>query len=78
MFIDFGARLQPTSQMKEFFQLLTDYFAIGYFLYYPLYYYVILLGTLILFSGLVMLIRFVRRYPHSATDAMGDNSNEKR
>jgi len=38
-------------------------FSVGYFLSYPLYYYIILIGTLILLSGLTMLIRFIRKYP---------------
>ena len=52
-------------------------FVIGHFLYFPLYYYVILLGTLILLNGLIMLIRFVRRYPLSATDAMSGGGHEE-
>jgi len=51
-------------------------FVTGHFLYFPLYYYMTLLGTLILFSGLAMLIRFVRRYPLSATRSTGDMGNE--
>jgi hypothetical protein len=51
-------------------------FATGHFLYFPLYYYMILLGTLILLTGLTMLIRFVQRYPLSATASMGDSNNE--
>jgi len=51
-------------------------FVIGQFLYYPLHYYLILLGTLILLTGLTLLIRFVRRYPPSATGSMGDSGNE--
>jgi uncharacterized membrane protein len=66
------------NRMYAYALLTLAMFVIGHFLYYPLHYYVILLGTLILFFGSVMLIRFVRRYPHSATDAMGDNSNEER
>lgn len=38
-------------------------FGIGYFLSYPLYYYIILIGTLILLTGLTMLISFIRKYP---------------
>jgi len=51
-------------------------FVTGHFLYFPLYYYMTLLGTLILFSGLAMLIRFIRRHPLSATDTTGDSGNE--
>ena len=52
-------------------------FVAGHFLYFPLYYYVILLGTLILLFGLAMLIRFARRYPVSATDTMGGGGNDE-
>jgi len=52
-------------------------FVTGHFLYFPLHYYVILLGTLILLFGLAMLIRFLRRYPLSATDTIGDSGNEE-
>ena len=51
-------------------------FVTGHFLYYPLHYYLILLGTLILLFGLVMLIRFIRRYPLSTTESTGDSGNE--
>jgi hypothetical protein len=53
-------------------------FVAGHFLYYPLHYYVVLLGAIILLFGLAMLIRFVRRYPLSATDTIGDSDNEER
>jgi hypothetical protein len=43
-------------------------FVIGYFLYFPLHYYLILLGALILVFGLAMLARFVRKHPLSAPD----------
>ncbi|MDH5438338.1 MAG: hypothetical protein OEX76_05500 [Candidatus Bathyarchaeota archaeon] len=51
-------------------------FVTGHFLYYPLHYYVILLGSLILLFGLAMLVRFIRRYPLSTTRSMGDSGNE--
>lgn len=51
-------------------------FVTGHFLYFPLYYYMTLLGTLILLTGLTMLIRFVLRYPLSTTGSMGDSGNE--
>jgi len=52
-------------------------FAAGHFLYYPLHYYVILLGTLILLFGLALLIRFIRRYPPSTIESLGDSGNEE-
>jgi hypothetical protein len=51
-------------------------FVAGHYLYYPLYYYMILLGSLILLSGLAMLIRFVRRNPPT-TGSIGDRGNEE-
>lgn len=51
-------------------------FVTGHFLYFPLYYYMTLLGTLILLFGLTLLIRFVRRYPLSGADTTGDRGNE--
>jgi hypothetical protein len=51
-------------------------FAIGYFLYYPLYYYLILLGSLILVYGSTKLTRFIRKYPLSTTKPRGDGGNE--
>lgn len=53
-------------------------FVTGHFLYYPLQYYLILLGTLILLFGLALLIRFIRRYPLSTTGTIGDSGNEGR
>jgi hypothetical protein len=52
-------------------------FVTGHFLCYPLHYYVILLGTVILLFGLAMLIRFIHRYPLLTTGSMGDSGNEE-
>jgi hypothetical protein len=51
-------------------------FVTGYFLSYPLHYYLTLLGTVILFFGLAILIRFIRRYPLQNTETIGDSGNE--
>jgi hypothetical protein len=51
-------------------------FVMGHFLYYPLQYYLTLLGTVILLFGLAILIRFIHRYPLSTTGSMGDSGNE--
>lgn len=66
------------SRMYAYALLTLIMFVTGHFLYFPLYYYMTLLGTLILFSGLAMVIRFVRRYPLSSTDTPGDSGNEQR
>jgi len=65
-----------TKRMYAYALLTLTMFVAGHFLYYPLHYYLILLGTLILLFGLSMLIRFIRRYPLSATGSMGDSGNE--
>ncbi len=66
-----------TKRMYAYALLTLGMFVTGQFLYFPLHYYVILLGTLILLSGLIMLIRFVRRYPLSSSDAMSGGSHEE-
>jgi hypothetical protein len=65
-----------TQRMYAYALLTLAMFVPGHFLYYPLHYYVILLGTLILLFGLALLIRFIRRYPLSTTGSMGDSGNE--
>ena len=65
-----------TKRMYSYALLTLVVFVTGHFLYLPLYYYVTLLGTLILLSGLAMLIRFVRKYTLSATRSTGDMGNE--
>lgn len=67
-----------TNRMYAHALLTLVIFVAGHFLYFPLYYYLVLLGTLILLVGLTLLIRFVRRYPLSSADTMGDRSNESR
>jgi hypothetical protein len=52
-------------------------FVTGYYLYYPLRYYLILLGAVVLLSGLAMLVRFVRKYPRPITSAVGESDNEE-
>jgi len=65
-----------TNRMYAYALLTLSMFVPGHFLYFPLHYYITLLGTLILLFGLAMLIRFIRRYPLSATGSMGDSGNE--
>jgi hypothetical protein len=67
-----------TKRMYAHALLALVMFVAGHFLYFPLYYYLVLLGTLILLVGLTLLIRFVRRYPLSGADTMGDRGNEGR
>jgi len=65
------------NRMYAYALLALAMFVVGHFLYYSLYYYIILLGTVILVFGLGMLIRFIRRYPLPATGSTGDSGNEK-
>jgi len=66
-----------TKRMYAYALLALVIFVPGHFLNFPLYYYLLLLGTLILLLGLAQLIRFIRKYPCSATDTTGDSSNEQ-
>jgi hypothetical protein len=43
-------------------------FTIGHFLSFPLYYYLAVLGTIIMAIGIVLMARFVKTYP-KATQA---------
>jgi len=51
-------------------------FIAGHYLDYPLYYYIVLLGSLVLLYGLTLLIRFVRNNPPT-TGSIGDRGNEE-
>lgn len=72
-----GGYTLRTERMYAYALLTLAMFVPGHFLHFPLHYYMTLLGTLILLVGLVMLIRFVRRYPLSATGTMSGNGNEE-
>ena len=63
-------------RMYGYALLTLTMFVTGHFLNYPLHYYLISLGTLILLFGLAMLIRFISRYPLSTTGSTGDSGNE--
>jgi hypothetical protein len=64
------------NRMYGYALLALAMFVAGHYLYYPLYYCMILLGSLILLYGLAMLIRFVRRNPPT-TGSIGDRGNEE-
>jgi len=70
-----GYTLRP-NRMYAYGLLTLVMFVVGYFIHYPLYYYISLLGTLILISGVVTLVRFSRKYPIPVKDATGDPKNE--
>jgi len=65
-----------TQRMYAYALMTLAMFVPGHFLYFPLHYYITLLGTLILLFGLAQLIRFIRRYPLSTTGSIGDSGNE--
>jgi hypothetical protein len=44
-------------------------FVAGHFIYFPLYYYLTALGTLIMVCGLFLMIRFIRKYPKTTETA---------
>ena len=65
-----------TRRMYGYALLTLVMFAIGHFIYYPLHYYVITLGIVILIFGLFMLISFVSKYPIT-DNATSESNNEK-
>ena len=52
-----------TKRIYAYALLTLVMFVAGHFIYFPLYYYLTALGSLILACGLFMMIRFVRKYP---------------
>ncbi|MCW4034626.1 MAG: hypothetical protein NWF03_04610 [Candidatus Bathyarchaeota archaeon] len=58
-----GAYAFKTTRMYAYALLTATMFVGGYFLTYPLYYYLAALGTIILAAGLFMLARFINKYP---------------
>jgi hypothetical protein len=56
---------------------LTLFAAANFLVSFPFPYAVVLLGILILFSGAVLMFRFIRKYPLPATKPAGDLSNDK-
>jgi predicted small integral membrane protein len=55
-----------TKRMYTYALASITIFGVGHFIYFPLQYYLTLLGTLVLIIGLAMLIRFVSKYPKAA------------
>ena len=52
-----------TKRIYAYALLTLVMFVAGHFIHFPLYYYLTALGSLILACGLVMMTRFVRKYP---------------
>ena len=61
-----GGYAFKTNRIYIYALLALAMFVGGHFLSFPLYYYLTLLGIIVLASGLVMTIRFVKKYPKAA------------
>jgi hypothetical protein len=55
-----------TKRMYIYTLLVLVLFVTGHFIYYPLAYYLVLLGTIILVIGIGMMARFVSKYPKTS------------
>ena len=64
-----GGYAFKTNRIYGYALLTLAMFVVGHFIYFPLYYYLTALGTLILIIGLIMMFRFVRKYPKAAEKA---------
>lgn len=63
-----GGYAFKTKRIYAYALLTLVMFVAGYFIIFPLYYYLTALGILILANGLFMMIRFVNKYPKAAED----------
>jgi len=66
-----------TNRMYAYALLTLIIFVPGHFLNFPFYYYLLLLGTLILILGLAQMTRFIRKYPRSTSGTTGDSGSEQ-
>jgi hypothetical protein len=66
-----GGYAFKTNRIYAYALLTFAMFVAGHFIYFPLYYYLTALGTIILMCGLFLMIRFIRKYPKTteAVDA---------
>ena len=58
-----GGYIFRTKRIYGYSLLTFVLFVVGYFISFPLYYYLTALGATILTSGLTLVIRFVKKYP---------------
>ncbi|MCW4015932.1 MAG: hypothetical protein NWF06_06145 [Candidatus Bathyarchaeota archaeon] len=58
-----------TNRMYTYALLTAVLFVFGHFIYFPLQYYLTVLGITILAYGLAMLVRFIRKYPKATETA---------
>jgi hypothetical protein len=64
-----GGYAFKTKRIYAYALLTFVMFVVGHFIYFPLYYYLTALGTLILVCGLFLMIRFIRKYPKATETA---------
>ena len=64
-----GGYAFKTKRIYGYALLTLAMFVAGHFIYFPLYYYLTALGTLILIIGLTMMFHFVRKYPKATETA---------
>ncbi len=58
-----GGYAFKTKRIYAYALLTLAMFTIGHFLSFPLHYYLVALGTIIMVIGIVLMIRFVQKYP---------------
>jgi hypothetical protein len=66
------AQLSEISRLYAYSVLFFAIFIGGYFLSFPFFYYLITLGTIILLSGMYLLISFLHKYPLSVGEISDD------
>jgi len=64
-----GGYAFKTNRLYAYALLTLAMFTIGHFLSFPLYYYLAALGTIIMTIGIVLMIRFVQKYPKATQTA---------
>ena len=64
-----GGYAFKTNRIYAYALLTFVMFTIGYFLSFPLYYYLFALGSIILGIGIVLMVRFVQKYPKATETA---------
>lgn len=64
-----GGYAFKTKRIYAYALLTLAMFTLGYFLSFPLYYYLVALGTIILATGIVLMTRFVSRFPKATGTA---------
>lgn len=63
-----GGYTFQTKRMYTYTLLVLTIFIVGHFIYYPLEYYLLLLSTIMFAVGILMMIRFVNKYPKTSQE----------